>query len=314
MSNFIEKNQYVWVERYRPKSIDDVILPKSVKKTLKGIIKKGDLTNLLFYGSAGCGKTSSAKAICEQLGFDYMFINGTNCGVDTARYTFPQFASSLSLENDKRKVIIIDEAEKMSESFSQAFNSFIEEYSDNCAFILTTNFPNRLLPSLRSRFNDVSFDVQTLDEKRQLFIDFITIVFGILDKEGITYDKKVVSNYIADYFPDMRKCLNMLQANSLDGEINNGVLSRKEYEFDVLFKHLKAKHFIKMMEFVQENELEFHKTSEAFTKNIEKIDKKSIPVLFKLISDYDYRNSLATNKQANLIAFLTDIMTEVIFV
>lgn len=314
MNKSIENKQYVWVERYRPKNIDDVVLPKSVKKILKGIIKKGDLTNLLFYGSAGCGKTSSAKAICEQLGFDYMFINGTNCGVDTARYTFPQFASTLSLENTKRKVIIIDEAEKMSEAFSQAFNSFIEEYSDNCAFILTTNFPNRLLPSLRSRFNDVSFDVQTLDEKRQLFVDFISIIFSILDNESVAYDKKVVSNYVAEFFPDMRKCLNMLQANSLEGEINVGVLSRKEYEFDKLFEILKGKQFSKMLEFIYENELEFHKVETSLTKNIDKLDKKSLPVLFKLISDYDYRNSMVTNKQVNLIAFLTDIMSEIDFV
>lgn len=310
MSNSFEKKQYVWVEKYRPTKISDIILPKSIKKSLKGIIKKGDLTNLLFYGSAGCGKTSSAKAICEELDLDYMFINGTDCGVDTARYTFPQFASTLSLENTKRKVIIIDEAEKMSDSFSQAFNSFIEGYSDNCAFILTTNFPNKLLPSLRSRFNDYSFDVQTIDEKRQLFIDFISSVFNVLDKEGITYDKKIVSNYIADFFPDMRKCLNMLQANSLDGAIDVGVLTRKEYEFDALFEILKARQFAKMIDFVQENEVEFHKVSSAFTKNLSRFDKKSLPVLFKLISDYDYRNSLATNKQANLIAFLTDVMSE----
>ncbi len=309
-----DKKQYVWIEKYRPKTIDDIILPKAVKKVLNGIVKKGDLTNLLFYGSAGCGKTSSAKAICEQLDADYMFINGTDCGIDTARYTFPQFASSLSLESDKRKVIIIDEAEKMSDTFAPAFNSFIEGYSDNCSFILTTNHPNRLAESLRSRFNDVSFDVQTLDEKRQLFVDFISAVFVILDVEGITYDRKVVSNYIADFFPDMRKCLNMLQANSLDGELNVGVLSRKEYDFDILIAYLKDKQFSKMLDFVQTNELEFHKVTTAMMKNYGKIEKKSLPSLFKLISDYDYRNSLATNKQANLIAFLTDLMSELSFV
>lgn len=126
-----KNDQFIWVEKYRPTSVKDVVLPSSVKKLMKGFVKKGNLTNLLFYGNVGCGKTTCAKALADELGLTYLFVNGTACGVDTARYTFPEFASSMSMFDDKRRLIIIDEAEKMTDSFSQAFNSFVEEYSDN---------------------------------------------------------------------------------------------------------------------------------------------------------------------------------------
>lgn len=309
-----DKELFVFVEKYRPHKIEDIVLPKKVKKQLKGILKEEDFTNLLFYGNAGCGKTSAAKALCEELNREYMFINGTNCGVDTARYTFPQFASSLSLECNHRKVIIIDEAEKMSDSFSQAFNSFIEEYADNCAFILTTNYPNQLSSAIRSRFNDISFDVSTKEEKKEMFIEFIERCYSILDKEEIQYDKKIVAKFIVEYFPDMRKSLNMLQSYASDKIIDIGILSSKKEDFENLLKSLKGKEFKTMMDLVIQNELDFSKVSSYLLTNIDKVDNRSVAVVIKLVNDYDYKNSFVINKQVNVIAFLTDVMSNVVFI
>lgn len=304
-----EKELYAWVEKYRPKNIDEVVIPQSVKKVLNGILKKEELTNLLFYGDFGCGKTTCAKAICEQLGFEYMFITGTNCGIDTIRYTFTQFASSFSFDSDKRKVIIIDEAEKMSDTFSQAFNSFIEEFSDNVAFILTTNYPAQLSGGMRSRFNDVCFDITSRDEKKDLFIEFLNRTCTILDKEGVTYDRKTVSTFIFNYFPDMRKSLNMLQKYSAENDtIDVGILIKYDELYEKLFEIIKAKKFVPMYNFIEEQELNFHKVTAYFLKNVSKIDGSSIPLLIKLINDYDYKNSFVDHKKVNLIAFLTDVM------
>lgn len=309
-----EKELFVFVEKYRPHKIEDIVLPSKVKKQLEGVLKEGDFTNLLFYGNAGCGKTSAAKALCEELNREFLFINGTNCGVDAARYTFPQFASSLSLESSDRKVIIIDEAEKMSDSFSQAFNSFIEEYADNCAFILTTNHPNQLSSAIRSRFNDISFDVSTKEEKKEMFLEFLERCYNILDKENITYDKKIVAKFLLEYFPDMRKSLNMLQSYASDKVIDIGILSTKKEEFEILLKSLKNKEFKTMMELVVQNELDFTKVSNFLLKNLDKVDNRSVAVIIKLVNDYDYKNSFVINKQVNVVAFLTDVMSNVLFI
>lgn len=308
-----EKKNYIWVEKYRPKKVDDVILPKSVKKVLKGLLNKEDLTNLLFYGNAGCGKTTCAKAICEELGMDYIFINGTSCGVDTARYSFPQFASSKSLESSKRKVIIIDEAEKMTDSFSQAFNSFIEEFSHNCAFILTTNHPNQLSSAIRSRFNDVCFDVKSKEEKKEMFLEFLNKICEILNLENINFERKVVSHFIFEYFPDMRKSLNMLQAETTNGNLDVDSLGKGGKEFDFLIELLKDKKFSKMLLYIQENEMELNNIINVFTKKYDIIDNTSLPTLIKIMNDYQYKDSFVVNKQLNLIAFLTEVMIGINF-
>ena len=306
-----EREQYVWVEKYRPTKIEDIVLPNVVKKQLRGIIKKGELTNLLFYGNVGCGKTTCAKAIPEELGFDYMFINGKNCGIDTARHTLPQYATALSFDNNNRKIIIIDEAEKMSDDFGKALQTFIEEYADNCAFILTTNHPNQLSSAIRSRFNDVCFDITNKDEKKVLFSTFKTKVLEILDKEGITYDSKVVARFIFDYFPDMRKSLNMLQSYSNDNEIDIGILAKRDSEFDELLKLLKAREFRPMIDFIKESELDFMKVSNYFINMIDKFDNINTAMMIKMINEYDYKNAFVVHKQANLLAFLTEVISEV---
>jgi DNA polymerase III delta prime subunit len=309
----MKKELYTWVERYRPSKVSEVVLPKLVRKQMRGIIKKGDLTNMLFYGNAGCGKTTCAKALAEELELDYLFINGTSCGVDTARYSFPQFASTLSLDSTKRKLIIIDEAEKMTDSFSQAFNSFVEEFAINCSFILTTNFPNQLSPALRSRFNDVCFDISTREEKKELFYEFRDKVCDILTLEGVEHDKSIIAKFIFDYFPDMRKSLNMLQAYAGENNIIDvGILSKKDGEYDKLFELIKKKNFKGMLDFVQTNELDFNSVVNFLVKNLDKFDGKSMAVVITLISDYDYRNSFAVHKKANLLAFIIKVMSDCI--
>ena len=296
MSN--QENQYVWTEKYRPSKVQDLVLPDSVKKKFKGILKKGEMTNMLFFGGSGVGKTSSAKALCSELGFEYMFIRGKDCGIDTARFLLPEFASGMSFGSNNRRVILVDECEKMTEDFAKALQSFVEEFADNVAFILTTNFPNRLSPAIRSRFNDVCFDISGRDEKNKMFGDIVENISSILDKEKIVYDRKVISKFVLNHFPDMRKTLSELQIYSLEeGVIDTGILSIKNDEYEGLMGNLKSKNFREMLETVKENDIEFIKVSEYLLTRLDAIDSRSVAVIIKLINEYDYKNSFVQHKQ-----------------
>ena len=308
------KDQFIWVEKYRPAFVKDVVLPASVKKLMKGFVRKGEFTNLLFYGNVGCGKTTCAKALADELGLTYLFINGTDCGVDTARYTFPEFASSMSMFDDKRRLIIIDEAEKMTDSFSKAFNSFVEEYSINCSFILTTNHRNQLSPAILSRFAPICFDITNKEEKKDMFTEFLNGTCAILDKESVIHERKVIAKFIFDYFPDMRKSLNMLQAYSEgDGCVDVGILVKRDDDYGKLVSILKQKDFKALIPYIQDTELDFNNIVTYFVSNLNMFDALNTAIIIKLISEYDYKNVSVTHKQVNLIAFLTDVMQNAIF-
>ena len=311
--NRVEKPYYSWVESYRPKTLEDIILSKFIKTKMTEIIKAGDITNLLFHGSFGCGKTTMAKMIPELIGFDYMFLTGKSCGIDMLRFSIPQYISNYSLDNKNRKIIIIDEAEKMSDDFSRGFNSFIEEYAHSAAFIITTNYPDQLTGAFRSRFNDFCFDIPTAEERKELFKVFLERIFFILDKENVVYDRKVVQKFVYNYYPDLRKSLNMLQAMSVGGTLDVGILKVKEESFDELIVVLKARKFSKMLEYIEENELTMYQLILDFRRNLGKVEISSVGDLVKLMNDYQYKNVFVPNKDVNLIAFLTEVMVDIIF-
>jgi len=302
--------EYLFVEKYRPKTLEDLILPSDLKNVFKSILNKGELTNMIFYGSPGVGKTSLAKILAETLGFEMLFINGKNCVIDFLRYGLPQFASNLSFDS-KKKLVVIDEAEKMTTDFANGLLSFIEEFHKNCTFILTTNFPSSFLPSFDSRFNKISFDYKNKEEKKEVFVEFLESVYNILDKENIKYDKKVVMNFIFPYFPDLRQALNNLQLISLEGEINISVLSKKNLDFTNLIRILKEKKFMEMYEYITENEIEFSNIIEEFMKNFSLFEPSNLPILIKLLNEHQYKHAFAIDKKVNLVDFLTNVMIEV---
>lgn len=304
------KEHYIWVEKYRP-TLENIILTDEVKKKTKTILKNGKLTNNIFYGGPGIGKSSFAIALCEKLNIEYLFINGTNCGVESLRTgEISTFASTLSFEAEK-KCVIIDEAEKMSSAFVLGFQSFIEKYAHNCTFILTTNHIEAFSAPMRSRFDDICFDIKTKEEKRTLFLDFLNSVCTILDKEKISYNKKTVMNFLATYFPDMRRSLNTLQGSVVDGEITEAILAKRATHFDNLYDILKAKKYKDMIKYVEDNEVDFTILINEFHKNLNKFDITQWPILISNMNEYQYKHNFAINKTVNILDFLSRIMTDV---
>lgn len=302
---------YLWSEKYRP-DIEGLILVNEVKSVIKKIVDEKEIGNYIFYGGSGTGKTSAAKALCNALDRDYMFLNGTNCGVNTLRYTIPEFASSLSLERSGKKVIIIDEAEKMTDEFSQGFNSFIEQFHKTCSFILTTNFPDKFMKALDSRFVKIGFDVRNKTEKVELFKLFLKRLKYVLDEENIEYDINIVKEYSWYIFPDMRKCLNSLQYNTRDGKISEEILGQRDNSFRQLLILLKDKQFKKMIEFVEAEDIKFEQVMDDMSRNLLKVfDIKEIPEVLKIMNEAQYRHGFAINKKINLLDFLTLIMKTV---
>ena len=304
------KEQFLWVEAYRP-SIENIIVTEAVKKKTKTILKNKNLTNLILFGGPGTGKTSFAISICKELNIEYLFMNGTSCGVESLRSgEIASFASTLSFEADK-KCVIIDEAEKMSSAFVLGFQSFIEKYAHNCTFILTTNHIDAFSSPIRSRFDDICFDIETKDEKKALFMEFHKSVCDILDKEGITYNKKTIANFLIGYFPDMRKCLNVLQGSVVDDEITEGILAKRTTDFDNLYEILKSKKYKEMIKYVDDHEVDINMLLTDFHKNLNKFEATQWPIIIELMNDYQYKHTFAVNKTINLLDFLSKMMTDV---
>lgn len=309
-----DKREFLFTERYRPRKIDDIILPKKVKSQFRQYIRQNNLPNLLLCGSPGIGKTTIAKALCNELGVDYIFINGSKDGnIDTLRTTVQNFASTLSLEGNGRKCVIIDEADNLNPTSTQpAFRSFMEEYSKNCAFIFTCNYPEKILSPLRSRFTEIFFSIPK-EEKKDLVVKFISMIETILDKEKIVYDKKVVATYVVKQFPDMRKCITELQSYAIDGTIDIGILSSyKSLKAEELFSILKERKFNEMRRWVADNEPSFSDVIQLINSNMdERITQESLPQTILLLNQYQYNDYFALNKNTNIIAFFTELMADV---
>ena len=307
---------FLWVEEYRPKTIDDCILPQSLKTLFKSFIDKGELSNLLFSGTPGIGKTTVAKALCDQLNCDWIMINGSEeGGIDVLRDKIKNFASTVSLSGGK-KVVILDEADYLNPQSTQpALRGFIEEFHKNCRFILTCNFKNRIIEPLHSRFSNIEFKVNPKDKPKLASRLFERAVY-ILKEQNIDYEDKVLVELITKHFPDFRKLINELQRYSVSGSIDAGILVNVSDEnLKTLVTHLKNKEFSDMRKWVVNN-LDndpvkiFRKIYDTLYTNLE---PSTIPHAVLIIADYQYKSAFVADQEINLVACLTELMSQVKF-
>ena len=312
------RDEFLWVEKYRPKTIDDCILPENIKKTFRDFLNKGEVPNLLLSGPAGCGKTTVAKALCNELGVDYYVINGSDEGrfLDTVRNNARNFASTVSLSSEaKHKVIIIDEADNTGNDVQLLLRAFIEEFANNCRFIFTCNYKNKILEPLHSRCAVVEFGIKG-KEKQQIAGQFFKRIIAILDREKIGYDKKVLAELINKHFPDWRRVLNECQRYSVSGEIDTGILaSFVEINVDDVIKHLKEKNFPEVRKWVNSN---LDNDCNVLLRRVydglvETLDGPSLANAVVIIARYQYQSGHVADQEINLLAALTEIMVESTF-
>ena len=307
---------FLWVEEYRPKTIDDCILPQSLKTLFQSFIEKGEVSNLLFSGTPGVGKTTVAKALCEQMNCDWIMINGSEeGGIDVLRNKIKNFASTVSLSGGK-KVVILDEADYLNPQSTQpALRGFVEEFHKNCRFILTCNFKNRIIEPLHSRFSNIEFRISPKD-KGKLATKLFERVSYILKEQNIEYEEAVVAELIKKHFPDFRKLINELQRYSVSGVIDAGVLVNVSDEnLKTLVSHLKDKEFGNMRKWVVNN-LDndpvkiFRKIYDSMYTTLQ---PETIPHAVLIIADYQYKSAFVADQEINLVACLTELMSQVKF-
>jgi DNA polymerase III delta prime subunit len=311
-----KNDEVLWVERYRPRVIDDAILPQRTKDTFNKYVSDGSVPNLLLTGGPGVGKTTVAKAMLEELGCDYIVKNGSlNVGIDTLRYEISSFASAVSFSGG-RKYVIFDEADYLNAANVQpALRNFIEEYSKNCGFIFTCNYKNRLIEPLRSRLSEVDFSIENSD-KPKLAAQFFKRIVAILKQEEVDFDQKVVAKVIERHFPDFRRVLTELQSYAASGKIDEGIfVNLKQESIDHLFELLKAKNFTEMRKWVAANsDQDVNEMFRAiYDAAIERVELRSMPGFVVTLADYMYKANFVADPEINLVAFLTEIMIEVTF-
>ena len=306
-------NEFLWVEKYRPKTVAETILPDAMRESFQMFVDQGQVPNLLLSGGPGIGKTTVAKAMLEELGCDYIVINGSmNGNIDTLRTEIKDFASTVSFSSS-RKYVILDEADYLNPQSTQpALRNFMEEFSKNCGFILTCNFKNRIIEPLQSRCSVVDFTIPKTS-KVKMATDFFKRVCGILDGENVVYDKKVVADVIQNYFPDFRRVLNELQRYSATGKIDTGIFVSKDSNIGELLDFLKNKKFEEMRKWVaQNNDIE---TSVLFRKLYdsasEYVKPQGIPQLVVTLADYQYKSAFVADHEINNVACFTELMMEV---
>lgn len=303
----------LWVEKYRPKKIDDCILANELKETFKQFVKQKEIPNLLLSGTAGTGKTTVARALCEELGADYLVINGSDEGrqIDTLRNKIKNFASTVSFEGTGHKVVIVDEADYMNaESVQPALRNFIETFYKNCRFIFTCNYKNKILPALHSRCTVIDFAI-TNGQKVKTATQLMIRLCNILTEEKIEFDKKVLAELIQKHFPDFRRTINELQRYSVRGKIDSGILfSITEADIKELVAILKEKRFNDMRKWVIQNldkepSSLFSSVYEILYKNLQ---PQSIPQAVLVIAGYQYKSAFVADQEINMVACLTEVM------
>ena len=311
-------SEFLFCEKYRPQVIDDCILPDDTKKTFKGFVEKGEIPNLLLAGPPGIGKTTIAKALCNELGADYYVINGSDEGrfLDTVRNQAKNFASTVSLTgSSKHKVIIIDEADNTGNDVQLLLRANIETFYNNCRFIFTCNYKNKIIEPLHSRCAVIDFTIKG-KQKVQLAGSFFQRLQTILDQERIEYDQKVLAELVSKHFPDFRRVLNECQRYSTSGKIDTGILaSFSDISVNELVKHLKEKNFSEVRKWVVSN---LDNDSSVILRRVydtlyDILLPQSIPAAVLIIAKYQYQIAFVADQEINLLAALTEIMCEVEF-
>jgi DNA polymerase III delta prime subunit len=302
----------LWVEKYRPKTIEDCILPDAIKSTFQEYVNRKEIPNLLLAGTAGVGKTTIAKALCNEVGCDYIVINGSDeSGIDVLRNKIKNYASSVSLAGG-RKVVIIDEADYLNPNSTQpALRGAIEEFSSNCSFIFTCNFKNRIIDPIHSRCSVVDFKIN--GSKAKMAAAFFKRCEWILEQENISYDKEVVAAVITKHFPDNRRVLNELQRYSVSGTIDKGILSNvADIQLGALVSALKEKDFASTRKWVTNNldndPVKIYR--KLYDTLYESLKPNSVPQLVLILAKYQYQAAFVADHEINMVACLTEIMVD----
>ena len=312
----MSNDNYLWVEKYRPQRIEDCILPESIKDTFEDMVKSGESQNLLLSGGSGCGKTTIAKALCDALNTDYIMINCSEDGnIDTLRTKIRDFASTVSLDGGK-KVCILDEFDySNAQSIQPALRGAIEEFADNCRFILTCNYKNRIIKPIHSRCTNIEFKIPSR-EKPNLAGKLLQRIKKILELEGIKYEEKVLVLLIMKYFPDFRRVINELQRYSVSGNIDVGILSEiGEIDVKKLMTHMKDKNFSGVRKWVVGN-LDNDQTQlfrKIYDSLYDYVELESIPIVILILGDYQYKAAFVADAEINITACLVQIMMEAEF-
>jgi len=308
-------SDFIWVEKYRPKTIEDCILPDTTKDMFREFLKRGEIPNMLLAGPPGIGKTTVAKALCNELGADVYVINGSDEGrfLDTVRNNAKNFASTVSLTSDsKHKVIIIDEADNTSNDVQLCLRAFIEEFAGNCRFIFTCNYKNKILQPLHSRCAVVDFSIKG-KEKAQLAASFYKRIQDILQAEGVEYDPKVLIELINKHFPDWRRVLNECQRYSVSGKIDAGILATfSDVAVNDLIKNLKEKNFPEVRKWVVSN---MDNDTTVLMRRIydacyTSLENNSVPAAVLVLAKYQYQAAFVADQEINMLACLTELMVE----
>ena len=308
-------SDFIWVEKYRPKTIEECILPSSIKKTFTEFLNQGEIPNMLLSGPPGIGKTTVAKALCNELGVDFYLINGSDEGrfLDTVRNNAKNFASTVSLSSDaKHKVIIIDEADNTGNDVQLLLRAFIEEFANNCRFIFTCNYKNKILEPLHSRCAVVDFSING-KEKDEIMLLFFKRLKSILDTEGVQNEPKVLAKLISKHFPDWRRVLNECQRYSVSGKIDSGILvTFSDVAVNDVVKNLKDKNFPEVRKWVNSNldndsNVLLRRVYDALT---EVLDGPSIAAAVLIVAKYQYQSAFVADQEINLLAAMTEIMVE----
>ena len=307
-------SEYLWVEKYRPKKISECILSEDIKKTFAEFLKQKEIPNLLLSGTQGTGKTTVARALCEELGADYIIINGSDEGrqIDTLRNKIKNFASTVSLtEQSNHKVVIVDEADYMNaESVQPALRNFIETFHNNCRFIFTCNYKSKILPALHSRCTIIDFQIKN-GQKVKTAQALLKRLGKILDEEEVKYDNKVLAELIQKHYPDFRRTINELQRYSVRGQIDSGILfSLSEANTKELIKILKEKRFNDMRKWVINN---LDKEPSSLFSTIynllySNLEGNSVPQAVLIIAGYQYKSAFVADQEINMVACLTEVM------
>ncbi len=307
------KEEFLWVEKYRPKGISECILPASTKKIFLDFVARKEIPNLLLCGTAGVGKTTVARALCNELGADFVLINGSEeRNIDTLRVKIKQFASTVSLSGGP-KIVILDEADYLNAQSTQpALRGFIEEFSKNCRFIFTCNYKNRIIQPLHSRCSVVDFTIES-NHKPMIAQQIFTRILQILHNEDVEHNDKVVVELINKFFPDFRRVLNELQKYSVSGTIDSGILANLDDDsLNEVIGFIKDKEFSKMRKWVA---LNIHNDPQTIYRKLydsffTRMENNSIPQAIIILSDYTYKSAFVADQEVNMVACMTELMME----